>query len=116
MSGSSRVPSIQALQRTIVELSERVNNLLLFKEVTAERFESVVFRVERLIERLDNQKVEANCIEPFDVVKRKHMLKALVKTNGNQLKAAKLLGMSRRKLAYQMRKHGIPTANGGGLK
>lgn len=43
----------------------------------------------------------------LDQLEREHILKALQKAGGVQTEAAKLLGISRRKLQYRMEKHGI---------
>jgi DNA-binding NtrC family response regulator len=43
----------------------------------------------------------------LDIIERDLIIKALKKTGGNQVEAAKNLGISRRKLQYRMGKHGI---------
>jgi DNA-binding NtrC family response regulator len=43
----------------------------------------------------------------LDEIEKELMLKALEKSGGNQVDAAKILGISRRKLQYRMGKHGI---------
>ncbi|MFQ3598327.1 MAG: sigma-54 dependent transcriptional regulator [Chloroherpetonaceae bacterium] len=45
--------------------------------------------------------------EHLDNIERKYILDALQKTDGNQLRAAKLLGIERHVLRYQMKKLGI---------
>jgi two-component system response regulator AtoC len=43
----------------------------------------------------------------LDNIERDLIIKALKKTGGNQVEAAKILGISRRKLQYRMGKHGV---------
>ncbi len=43
----------------------------------------------------------------LDQIEKEHILKALEKAGGIQVEAAKLLGITRRKLQYRMKKHGI---------
>jgi two-component system NtrC family response regulator len=45
----------------------------------------------------------------LDTVERDLILQVLNKFAGNQTKAARYLGLTRRTLAYRMKKHGIPT-------
>jgi two-component system NtrC family response regulator len=46
----------------------------------------------------------------LDTVERDLILQVLNKFAGNQTKAARYLGLTRRTLAYRMKKHGIPTS------
>ncbi len=43
----------------------------------------------------------------LDQIEKDHILKALEKAGGIQVEAAKILGITRRKLQYRMKKHGI---------
>lgn len=52
----------------------------------------------------------------FAVVVRNTLLNALAYADGDQKKAAELLGLSTRIIGYMMRSHGIPPANIGKLR
>jgi len=63
------------------------------------------------IESLDNEimdEIPANGVS-LDQIERNLMIKALEQSNWNQTEAAKMLGITRRKLQYRMDKYGIST-------
>jgi transcriptional regulator with GAF, ATPase, and Fis domain len=58
----------------------------------------------RLVERLMNSEI------PFEQFERELLVRALRRTRGNQTRAARLLGMTRRTLQYRIDKFSIDTS------
>ncbi len=100
-SGSKPVPQGvgKGLTREEIDLERAVNGTSVFEDIERQ--------VEPMFDKLVEARSRGDNFSAFDVIERAMLIHALNKTSGNQLRAAKLLGITRSTLRKRIAKYEI---------